>query len=107
VNEDSRAGRVSKPEVTPAVAAAKRSWLGRVYLDWSRFPLVEDTGTASPPDLPQDAAEHLHQVDFHDVRFGYTDWFGTRQNRKPLSGSVFVAPNGQIEATYMDGHPQD
>jgi hypothetical protein len=41
------------------------------------------------------------------MRFGYTDWFGTHERRKPLSGSVFVAPNGQIEATYMDGRPQD
>jgi len=106
VNID-EAGAIYKPPVTPAVAAAKRSWLGRVYLDWSQFPLVEDIGPGDPPDMPQDASPHLQQVNFHDLRFGYTDWFGTHQNRKPLSGSVFVAPNGQIEATFMDGRPQD
>ena len=60
-----------------------------------------------PPDMPNDANQHLEQVDFHDIRFGYSDWFGRNRNRKPLSASVFVAPNGQIEATYMDGRPQD
>jgi inner membrane protein len=107
VNVDERAGAIYKPPVTAAVAAAKRSWFGRVYLDWSQFPLVEDIGPGDPPDVPQDANQHFQQVNFHDLRFGYTDWFGTHQDRKPLSGSVFVAPNGQIEATYMDGRPQD
>lgn len=107
VDIDERVGAIYKPPVTPAVAAAKRSWLGRVYLDWSQFPLVEDTGPASPPDMPQNSKLHLEQVDFHDMRFGYTDWFGTHQNRKPLSGTVYVAPDGQIEAIYMDGRPQN
>ena len=107
VNIDQRVGAIYKPPVTPAVAAAKRSRLGRVYLDWSTFPLVEDIGPASPPDMPQDNSLRLQQVDFHDMRFGYTDWFGTHQNRKPLSGSAYVAPDGQVEAIYMDGHPQN
>jgi inner membrane protein len=107
VDIDETVGAIYKPPVTPAVAAAKRSWLGRVYLDWSQFPLVEDIGPGTPPDLPQDVSQHFEQVNFHDMRFGYTDWFGAHERRKPLSGSVFVAPNGQIEATYMDGRPQD
>jgi inner membrane protein len=107
VNIDKTIGAIYKPPVTPAVAAAKRSWFGRVYLDWSQFPLVEDIGPGDPPDMPQDASMRLQQVNFQDLRFGYTHWFGTHQNRKPLSGSVFVAPNGQIEATFMDGRPQD
>jgi inner membrane protein len=107
LEEDEHAGVIAKPGVTPYVAAAKQSWLGRVYLDWSQFPLVEDTGAANPPGLPEDATEHLHEVDFHDLRFSYVEWFGSRRNRKALSGSVFVAPNGQIEAMYMEGHPQD
>jgi inner membrane protein len=107
VDIDETTGAIYKPPVTPAVAAAKRSWLGRVYLDWSQFPLVEDIGPSSPPDRPPDPPVRLDQVDFHDMRFGYTDWFGTRERRKPLSGSVFVAPNGQIDATYMGNRPQD
>jgi inner membrane protein len=107
VDIDETVGAIYKPPVTPAVVAAKRSWLGRVYLDWSQFPLVEDIGPGTPPGLPQDAGQHFEQVNFHDMRFGYTDWFGAHERRRPLSGSVFVAPNGQIEATYMDGRPQD
>ncbi len=38
---------IFKPPVTAAVVAAKRSWLGRVYLDWARFPLVTDRGRAN------------------------------------------------------------
>lgn len=112
VDVDETAGVIYKPAVTAAVSAAKRSWLGRVYLDWSQFPLVEDTGQGSPPDAPNEADPHLEQVDFRDMRFGYSGWFGRdgfsgKQGGKPLSGSVFVAPNGQVEAMYMNGHPQD
>jgi inner membrane protein len=30
-----------KPEETPVTLAAKRSYLGRVYLDWARYPITE------------------------------------------------------------------
>jgi len=30
-----------KPEETPVTLAAKRSYLGRVYLDWARYPVTE------------------------------------------------------------------
>ena len=30
-----------KPEETPVTLAAKRSYLGRVYLDWAKYPVVE------------------------------------------------------------------
>ncbi len=102
--EDS--SRVYKAPVTHAVAAAKRSWLGRVYLSWSQFPLVEDTGRGVPPDAAGDPATPLEQVDFHDMRFGYSGWLGQHAHRAPLSGTVYIAPNGEVEATYMDGKPQ-
>jgi inner membrane protein len=107
VDADETRGVVYKPPVSPAVVAAKRSWLGRIYLDWSQFPLVEDAGAGTPPDSRSDEDTHLEQVDFHDMRFGYSDWFGRNQSRKPLSGSVFVAPGGQVEAMYMNGQPQN
>src|SRR3984885_5486885 len=34
-----------KPPTTLATLVAKRSWLGEAYLDWSKYPLVTDTGT--------------------------------------------------------------
>ncbi|MGI8771412.1 MAG: metal-dependent hydrolase [Acidobacteriaceae bacterium] len=106
VDTDQHSARIYKPPVTAAVAAAKQSWLGRVYLSWSSFPLVEDVGKGTPVDVPGDFAQHLEQVDFHDLRFGYSGWLGAHSDHKPLSGSVFVAPDGQIEAQSFDGKPQ-
>ncbi len=103
---DQQSARIYKPPVTAAVAAAKQSWLGRIYLSWSSFPLVEDVGKGTPPDAFGDFAQHLEQVDFHDMRFGYSGWMAAHADRKPLSGSVFVAPDGQIEAQSFDGKPQ-
>jgi inner membrane protein len=37
-----------KPEETPATLAAKKSYLGRVYLDWAQYPITE-TETLGPP----------------------------------------------------------
>ncbi len=98
--------RFYKAPVTPAVAAAKQSWLGRVYLGWSQFPLVEDIGRNTPPDADTATSAPLEQVDFHDLRFGYSGLLRNRGDRAPLSGTVYVAPNGQIEAMYMNGKPQ-
>ncbi len=36
-----------KPEETPVTLAAKRSYLGRVYLDWAKYPVVETEQTDS------------------------------------------------------------
>ncbi len=33
--------RIDKPAETPATLAAKASFLGRVYLDWAKFPITE------------------------------------------------------------------
>jgi len=45
---------------TPAILAAKHSYVGRVYLDWARYPLV----TESSDDTKS-------VVTFWDLRFGY------------------------------------
>ncbi len=34
-----------KPEETPVTLAAKRSYLGRVYLDWAKYPMIETEQT--------------------------------------------------------------
>ncbi len=105
-----------KAAVTPAVAAAKQSWLGRTYLSWSQFPLVEDTGVGTPPDAAkagpsptskEDATESLHRVEFTDMRYGFFDLFGNPADSRLLYGTVFVAPNGQVEAMLMNGKPQE
>ena len=38
-----------KPEETPITLAAKKSYLGRVYLDWAQYPIAE-TETLAPSD---------------------------------------------------------
>jgi inner membrane protein len=99
---------IFKPPVTPAVAAAKRSWLGRVYLDWARFPLVTDRGRGNlvaSDELapqPQDTA-----VEFRDLRFAYS--FLSRGNDRAsatLTAWVYVNPDGAIDAMVMSNHLQ-
>ncbi len=84
-----------KPADTPAIIAAKRSWLGQVYLNWSQFPMVIDAGTAAEvhPELELSPAERaLHVVQFSDLRFRY-DAVGLRGASKPPLGAE----------TWMDG----
>jgi len=50
-----------KPEETPVTLAAKKSYLGRVYLDWAQYPITE-TEALDPPDGG-------YIVDFQDLRF--------------------------------------
>ncbi len=50
-----------KPEETPVTLAAKKSYLGRAYLDWAQYPITE-TETLDPP-------EGGYIVNFQDLRF--------------------------------------
>jgi inner membrane protein len=99
---------IFKPPVTPAVMAAKRSWLGRVYLDWARFPLVEDRGHANlvaSDELapqPQDIA-----VEFSDLRFAYSIFSRSRSAAtSALTAWAYIAPDGAVDAMVMNGRVQ-
>jgi inner membrane protein len=90
-----------KPAETPITLAAKQSWLGRVYLDWSKLPLV----TQSIPD----PITGTTTVNFRDLRFLYDSAFihGREDSEAPpLSGSVTLDANRRILRTEMDGHIQ-
>ena len=54
-----------KPEETPTTLAAKKTYLGRVYLDWAQYPVTEteqiDSGSAA------------YIVRFRDLRYTYPD----------------------------------
>jgi len=52
-----------KPEETPAAQAAKKSYLGRVFLGWAQYPIVETEAHADP------AAAYT--VRFSDLRYAY------------------------------------
>jgi inner membrane protein len=84
-----------KPPSTLAVLEAKRSWLGHVYLDWSQYPLVNDTGT-NPDDLTV--------VTFRDLRFLYDSGF--LSGRTPLMGTVYINSDRRVDHMEMDGHIQ-
>ncbi|HEV2274676.1 MAG TPA: metal-dependent hydrolase [Acidobacteriaceae bacterium] len=98
---------VFKPPVTPAVAEAKRSWIGRVYLDWARFPVVTDQGRANVTaslDLapgPLDTA-----VEFRDLRFAYDVLGRSRRGPSPLGAWAYLAPDGAVAAMVMNGRLQ-
>ena len=65
-----------KPEETPVTLAAKRSHLGRVYLDWAQYPVLE----IEP--IPSGAGS---LVLFQDLRFAYPG-----SGRKTLRSGVEV-----------------
>jgi inner membrane protein len=104
---DTDAGEmIYKPPVTMATLAAKRSWLGRDYLDWSKFPVVEDKGAFPAPGNKIDPPDpDWHTVQFHDLRFGYPV-LSLRPNDSILSGWVYVGPQQEIEGMFMNGTEQ-
>jgi inner membrane protein len=84
-----------KPQETPASLAAKGSYLGRVYLDWARYPLVE-TEHLSPP-------QSGYLVRFQDLRFMYPG-----SSRRVLTGSVELDENLKVisEQFGAAAHPR-
>jgi inner membrane protein len=86
---------INKPQHSAAVEAADRSWLGRVYLDWSSWPLVSDIG----PDIPDDApagSPAWTGVSYRDLRFQYDTFLSSGRNRPPLSAMVYVDSSGHV-----------
>jgi inner membrane protein len=91
-----------KQPQTPAILAAKRSWLGQAFLDWSKYPFVAQSGTSDPL---QDGGRYT-QVHFEDLRFAYDVLFLHGRRDNPLSGTVIIAPNGQVDEMRMSGQVQ-
>ena len=105
---------IYKPADTPAVEAAKRTFLGRVYLDWGSWAVVRDLGPVpipgptpglAPPRLPP--SQHWTTVEFTDLRFDYP-FLGTRGTggRAPLSGWVYIVDGRDAAGEAMDGREQ-
>jgi inner membrane protein len=66
-----------KPEATKVTEAARNTSLGRAYVEWARFPLVEAEHLSTPA-----SADLIH---FTDVRFLYPD-----ERRRPLQAYVLL-----------------
>ena len=90
-----------KPADTPAIATAKRTALGRIYLDWSMLPLLRESPDTTDPNHP------LTLVTFADARFFYDISFMHGRTAPPLTGTVLLdmaAPETQRTVeTRMDG----
>ena len=86
-----------KPAETAATLAAKRSRLGRAYLDWSMWPLVTEEGRDEDGTLT---------VSFRDLRFLYDTPFLRGRRNAPLSGSVEVDPAGRVVEMSLGSRPK-
>jgi inner membrane protein len=75
--DSDRAEKYYKPQPTDATQAAQHTALGRAYMEWARFPLVEDEQLQNP--------EPAHVVRFLDVRFLYPE-----SRRRPLAAYVLL-----------------
>jgi inner membrane protein len=90
-----------KPEETPVTLAAKKSYLGRVYLDWAQYPIME-TETLSPP-------EGGYIVNFQDLRFVQLPSLLSRRGepRRALGAGVQLDKNLHVVADiYGSGKKQ-
>jgi inner membrane protein len=81
VDPDGRMLIRRKPEETPVTLAAKGSELGRVYLDWAKYPVVE-------PELLGDG----YIVRFRDLRYDYPG----QSRRGVLGASVELDRNLRV-----------
>jgi inner membrane protein len=92
-----------KQPVTPAIAAAEGTRLGRAYMDWARDPLV----TAQESSEQDDSAVRrgqITQVDFRDLRFDYQIFGigGGRNGKAALSAEVLLGPDNSVLEMQMD-----
>jgi inner membrane protein len=72
-----------KPEETAATLAAKNSYLGRVYLDWAKYPVAEVEPVTGEPG---------YIVRFEDLRYAYPELSG----RGTLSATVALDQNRKV-----------
>lgn len=96
VESDPQTDIFHKPAETPATLAAKNSRLGRVYLDWSQFPLVEEAGSGVTAD-----GEAATIVSFSDLRFHYDSGFLSGRTKNALGASVYVNSADQVVQMQM------
>jgi inner membrane protein len=76
-----------KPEETPVTLEAKKSYAGRVFLDWAKYPITE-TETLPPP-------QEGYIVRFQDLRFAGIAIAGGR-SRRALTRAVRIDKNLKV-----------
>jgi len=120
VESDPRTNALYIPVADSAIDAARKSRLGKVYLNWSVWPVVRDVGSEPTPghpspDLPQ--GRGWTTVEFSDLRFAY-DYLDLGMggnadktldhtlSNSGLSGWVFVLDGKDVGAEFMGGREQ-
>jgi inner membrane protein len=84
-----------KPEESPVTLAAKRTYLGRVYLSWAEYPVTETEKLANDPvDDPVEHARAAYVVRFRDLRYDYPG--RSSRARAPLGATVFLTRDLQV-----------
>jgi inner membrane protein len=94
-----------KPPTTLATLAAKRSWLGEAYLDWSSWPVVTEMGPVAAIGAPAGTADWT-AVRFMDLRFLYDTPMMQGRSDPPLSGTVYVDADRRVARMELSGHVQ-
>jgi len=78
-----------KPEETPVTLAAKKTYLGRVYLSWAQYPITETEQLANDP---VESARAAFVVRFRDLRYDYPG----RNARVTLGAIVLLTRDLQV-----------
>ena len=77
-----------KPAETPVTLAAKKSYIGRAYLDWAQYPITETETLDSPPGG--------YIVHFQDLRYVEVPSALGSRGRRVLGAAVELGPNLQV-----------
>ena len=120
VASDPRSDSLFKPPDTPSLEAAKRTQLGRVYLDWSQWPVVRDLGQQTIPGQPAPSfppARKWSTVEFSDLRFAYNflntgmagssnHQLGPTLTQSRLAGWIYILDGHEEAGQFLDGREQ-
>jgi inner membrane protein len=97
LDTNAQSDTIYRPPTTLATLVAKRTWLGEIYLDWSQWPVVTQTGTD---------ANGLTTVTFRDLRFFYDTPLFSGRDKTPLSGTVYINDDRRVVRMEMSGKVQ-
>lgn len=90
---------LNKPQPGPTLHRAEASQIGQVYMDWSPMPWITVEQESA-------RASSNSEVRFHDVRFmGENRWL-QRGGEPPLTGFVWLSPQGDVLTQGLDGKAQ-